>query len=151
MTLKNKFFIQLLFLLFPFLILAQSSNLVLTGIMDFTVPSGGNDGKAIHVTAIDTITDLSLYGIGVANNGGGSDGQEYTFDSISVYPGDNILVARSISAMSSYFDTCITEFDHILQATSSISQNGDDAIELFYNGNVVETFGDINLDGTGEC
>ena len=53
--------------------------------------------------------------------------------------------------MSSYFDTCITEFDHILQATSSISQNGDDAIELFYNGNVVETFGDIFLDGTGEC
>ena len=151
MTLKNKFFIQLLFLLFPFLILAQSSNLVLTGIMDFTVPSGGNDGKAIHVTAIDTITDLSLYGIGVANNGGGSDGQEYTFDSILVYPGDDILVARSISAMSSYFDTCITEFDHILQATSSISQNGDDAIELFFNGNVVETFGDIYLDGTGEC
>ena len=52
--------------------------------MDFTVPSGGNDGKAIHVTAIDTITDLSLYGIGVANNGGGSDGQEYTFDPLSL-------------------------------------------------------------------
>ena len=37
-----------------------------------------------------------------------------------------------------------------LLATTAISQNGDDAIELFYNGNVIETFGDINVDGTGQ-
>ena len=47
---------------------------------------------------------LSVYGIGVANNGGGTDGQEYTFDAISVSSGDDILVVRSVSAMSSYFD-----------------------------------------------
>ena len=151
MTLKNKLYIQLILLLTPFFIMAQSSNLVLTGIMDFTVPAGGSNGKAIHVTAIDTIADLSLYGIGVANNGGGTDGQEYTFDPISVLPGEHIIVARSISSMTAYFDTCFTEFDHVLQATNSISQNGDDAIELFFNGNVVETFGDIYVDGTGEC
>ena len=123
--------------------------LALQGILDFTVPSGGSDGKAIHVVATDNIADLSVYGIGVANNGGGTDGQEYTFDAISVSTGDDILVVRSVSAMSSYFDACYTEFDHVLVGTSSISQNGDDAIELFYNGNVIETFGDINVDGTG--
>ena len=101
------------------------------------------------MVATDSIADLSVYGIGVANNGGGTDGQEYTFDSISVSSGDHILVARSISAMTAYFDACYNEFDHVLVATSSISQNGDDAIELFYNGNVIETFGDINVDGTG--
>ena len=58
--------------------------LALQGILDFTVPSGGSDGKAIHVVATDNIADLSVYGIGVANNGGGTDGQEYTFDAISV-------------------------------------------------------------------
>jgi len=105
MTLKNKLYIQLILLLTPFFIMAQSSNLVLTGIMDFTVPAGGSNGKAIHVTAIDTIADLSLYGIGVANNGGGTDGQEYTFDPISVLPGEHIIVARSISSMTAYFDT----------------------------------------------
>ena len=151
MTLKKIIFTSLLFLLSTFLLLAQSNSLVLTGIMDFTVPSGGSNGKAIHVTASDTISDLSLYGIGVANNGGGTDGQEYTFDPISVLPGEHILVARSIPSMTSYFDTCISEFDHVLQATSSISQNGDDAIELFFNGNVIETFGDPSVDGTGEC
>ena len=60
MTSKNKLLIILSFLLIPFFLLSQSSNLVLTGIMDFTVPSGGSDGKAIHVTATDTIADLSI-------------------------------------------------------------------------------------------
>ena len=129
---------------------SQSSDLSLQGIIDFTVPTGGNDGKAIHVKALQNISDLSIYGIGVANNGGGSDGEEYIFDPISVLAGENILIARDISVMTSYFDVCFPEFNHVLQATSAISQNGDDAIELYMNGSVVETFGDINTDGTGE-
>ena len=36
--------------------------------------------------------------------------------------------------MSSYFDTCFIQFAHVLQANGDISQNGDDAIELFFNG-----------------
>ena len=34
--------------------------------------------------------------------------------------------------------------------SSVITQNGDDAIELYKNGIVIETFGDVNIDGTGE-
>ena len=48
-----------------------SNALSLKGIIDFTVPSGGNDGKAIHLVAISDITDLSVFGIGVVSNGGG--------------------------------------------------------------------------------
>jgi hypothetical protein len=33
--------------------------------------------------------------------------------------------------------------------SAAASINGDDAIELFRNGVVVDTFGDINTDGTG--
>ena len=111
---------------------APAAALELQGIIDFTVPSGGSDGKAIHVVANSDIADLSIYGIGVANNGGGTDGEEYNFDAISVSAGDHILVARSIDAMNSYMDAS-TIFNHVLQATSSISQNGDDSIELFEN------------------
>ena len=50
--------------------------LSLQGVMDFTVPSGGSDGKAIHLVATADIADLSVFGIGVANNGGGTDGME---------------------------------------------------------------------------
>ena len=80
----------------------NSQDLSLQGIIDFTVPSGGNDGKAIHVIANADIANLSLYGIGVANNGGGTDGQEYTFPAVSVSAGDNILIARTPSAIASY-------------------------------------------------
>ena len=126
-------------------------DLELQGIIDFTVPSGGNDGKAIHVVATADIADLSVYGIGTAGNGGGTDGQEYTFDAISVNAGDHILVARTISVMESYMTTAgYALFDHVLTATTAINMNGDDAIELFKNGSVVETFGDINVDGSGE-
>ena len=122
--------------------------LELKGIIDFTVPSAGNDGKAIHVLATSDIADLSVYGIGTAGNGGGTDGLEYSFDAISVTAGDNILVARTLSAMESYFTTAgYNLFDHILLASTAINGNGNDAIELFKNGSVVETFGEINFEG----
>jgi hypothetical protein len=124
--------------------------LSLQGIIDFTVPSGGSDGKAIHVYAHADIADLSTFGIGVANNGGGTDGQEYTFDAISVSAGDHILVARTPAVMDEYMDAS-TIFNHVLLASSDISQNGDDAIELYLNGAVVELFGDVDVDGTGEA
>ena len=46
-----------------------SVDLSLQGIIDFTVPAGGSNGKAIHLVALQDIADLSIYGIGVANNG----------------------------------------------------------------------------------
>ena len=52
--------------------------------------------------------------------------------------------------MESYFGDCFLEFELVLQAPSGLSQNGDDAIELFLNDIVIETFGNINTDGTGE-
>lgn len=122
--------------------------LELVGVIDFTVPSGGNDGKAVHVVATADIPDLSVYGIGSAANGQGTDGQEYTFDAISVSAGDHILVARTPSAMESYFTTDgYNLFDHVLVANSQINSNGNDAVELFKNGSVVETFGEIVFEG----
>ena len=125
----------------------NSQDLSLQGIIDFTVPSGGNDGKALHVIANADIANLSLYGIGVANNGGGTDGQEYTFPAVSVSAGDNILIARTPSAMASYLGVNVVT---IIESNTSISQNGDDAIELYFNAEVIETFGDVDTDGTGE-
>ena len=137
-------------LLIPFLSFNAQSDLELKGIMDLDLPTGGSTGKAVHVKAVQSISDLSIYGIGVANNGGGTDGQEYTFPSISLNSGEEVIVCRDTVAISSYFAGC-TPFDFIiLDDQAVITQNGDDAIELFENGIVVETFGDINVDGTGE-
>ncbi|WP_296316194.1 lamin tail domain-containing protein [Winogradskyella sp. UBA3174] len=128
-----------------------SVDLELQGIIDFTVPSGGSDGKAIHLVATADITDLSEYGLGIANNGDGSDGQEYTLDAIGVSNGDNILVVRSLAAMEAYFTTPGYNLFEvvILDAGGSVSQNGDDAIELYKLGALVETFGDVNCQPNG--
>ena len=126
----------------------EDGMMVLQGIIDFTVPSAGSDGKAIHVLVTEDIADLSNYGIGVANNGGGTDGEEYIFPEGSATAGQHILVARSLEAMEAYG---MTGFDQVLQASSDISQNGDDAIELYFGGGVIEVFGDVDVDGTGEA
>jgi len=133
---------------FLFSLTINSQDLSLQGIIDFTVPEGGNNGKAIHVVATADIADLSLYGIGVANNGGGTDGLEYTFPVVSVSAGDNIMIARTPSAMAAYLGA---DAATIIESNTSISQNGDDAIELYYNEAIVETFGDPDTDGSGEA
>ena len=127
---------------------SEDAMMMLQGILDLTVPTAGSDGKAIHLVVTSDIADLTNYGIGVANNGGGTDGQEYTFPEGSATAGMHVLVARSAEAMEAYG---ITGFDLVLDASSSISQNGDDAIELYFGGNVIETFGDPDTDGTGEA
>ncbi|MDC3104804.1 T9SS type A sorting domain-containing protein [bacterium] len=128
---------------------SQVNSLQLQGIIDFDLVSAGYTGKALHLKANSNISDLSNYGIGVANNGNGGDGQEYSFPSISVQAGDHILLARDTISMATYFNSCFSQFDHVLAATNAISQNGNDAIELFKDSIVIETFGDINVDGTG--
>ena len=129
---------------------STSINLELKGIIDFDVPSGGTDGKAIHLVASGDIQDLSQYGLGIANNGGGSDGIEYTFDPISVSNGDDILVVKSSLAMVNYLGNCFNEFEYVLETSNNLTQNGNDAIELFFNLNVIETYGDIYVDGSGQ-
>ena len=124
----------------------------LVGVIDFTVPGGGSAGKAIHLVALEDIEDLSVYGIGVANNGGGSDGQEYTLCAGPASAGDDILIVRDAAVMGAYFANCYAEFELVCEeGTDDISQNGDDAIELFEMGVVIETFGEIDVDGTGQA
>ncbi|MBO0343475.1 Ig-like domain-containing protein [Flagellimonas profundi] len=132
-------------------ILEQLPALSLKGVMALTWDgSGTNDGKAVHLVANQDIADLSLYGLGTANNGGGTDGKEFTLPAISVSAGDDILVARETALLTTYFGGCTTEFEHVLDADSAINQNGDDAIELYQGDVVIETYGDVNVDGTGE-
>lgn len=110
--------------------------------------SGTNGGKAVHVRANRAIADLSQYSLGVANNGGGTDGIEFTFPAMSVGEGDHILVAREPATVASYFGGCYDGFAEVIQS-DAMNQNGDDAIELFDGMDVIETYGDANVDGTG--
>lgn len=121
---------------------AKASDLIISGVIDG--PRTGGVPKAIEVYAINNIADLSVYGLGSANNGGGSDGQEFTFPPLFVPAGSYIYVASESPQFTTYFGS---PPDY---TSSAASINGDDAIELFQNGAVVDVFGDINVDGTGQ-
>jgi hypothetical protein len=116
--------------------------LVITGVFDG--PLTGGTPKGIEIYVLSDIADLSLYGVGFANNGGGTDGEEFAFDPVSVSAGQFIYVASESDNFLAFFGFA-PDF-----VTGSASINGDDAIELFENGYVIDTFGDINVDGNGE-
>ena len=120
---------------------ASASDLVITGVFDG--PLSGGTPKAIEVYVINNVTDLSIYGIGAANNGGGTDGQEFTFPAEGATAGTYLYIATETLQFEVFFGF---EPDY---TSGAASINGDDAIELFESGAVVDVFGDINTDGSG--
>lgn len=117
-------------------------SLIITGVFDGPLTGGVPKGIEVYVTA--DIADLSSFGIGGANNGGGTDGQEFTFPAVAAAAGTYLYISSEA-----------VEFENFMgfapdYTTFAMSINGDDAIELFENGVVIDTFGDINTDGTGQ-
>lgn len=119
------------------------SDLIITGVLDG--PLTGGFPKCVEFYAINPIADLSIYGFGSANNGGGSDGEEFTFPAVSLNAGEYYRVGTDSTEFNTFFGFFPNEAD---QWAGNV--NGDDAIELFQNSVVVDVFGDINVDGSGE-
>ncbi len=117
------------------------SDLIITGTFDG--PLTGGHPKGVEIYVANDVADLSIYGIGSANNGGGSDGQEYTFPAESATAGSFIYVVAETPGFMDFFG-----FAANYEGGAAVSINGDDAIELFMNGNVVDVFGDINMDAS---
>ena len=120
----------------------SEDNLVITSVFDG--PLTGGTPKGVELYVINDINDLSAYGIGSANNGGGTDGQEFTFPAVTAAAGDYIYLASDSASFNNWFGF---NSDYV---TGIMSINGDDAIELFYSGSVIDVFGDIDVDGNGE-
>jgi len=120
-----------------------TNSLIITGVFD---AKNGSSPKGVEMYVKNDIDDLSLYGVGSANNGGGTDGQEFTFPAVSATAGQFIyLVGTNQSAQFNTFFGFTPDYE-----SGAMFINGDDAIELFENGVVIDVHGDINVDGTGE-
>ena len=122
--------------------ISAQSDLVLTAVFDGPLAGGTPKGFEFYATA--EIADLSTYAIGVANNGGGTDGIEYTFPADIVTAGSYVYVASETDGFNAFFGFMPNYVDGIANI------NGDDAVELYKDGAVVDVFGDIELDGTDE-
>ncbi|WP_137165828.1 ExeM/NucH family extracellular endonuclease [Salinimonas lutimaris] len=121
---------------------AGSAPLMLTGIYDG--PLSGGVPKGIELLVTEDMDDLSVCGVGSANNGGGSAGEEFIFPSRSVVAGEFIYIASETTGFTSFFGFAPD------YTSSAMSINGDDAIEVFCHGERVDVYGDINVDGTGQ-
>ncbi len=118
------------------------TDLIISGIIDG--PLTGGTPKAIELTALVNIADLSIYGLANANNGGASNGAPLLTLSGSLLAGETIYVASEAPQFTAYFGFA-PDF------TSSVANiNGDDAMELYKSGAVIDVFGVVGTDGTGQ-
>ena len=114
-------------------------SLIITGIVDG--PLVGGQPKAVELYAIEDIPNIDVYGLGVANNGGGSDGEEYQFPTGFVAKGSYIYVTTNAVDFNSFFGFSPN------YVSNDVQLNGDDAVELYCNGQVIDIFGEIFHNG----
>ncbi len=119
-----------------------AADLVISGVVDG--PLSGGTPKAVEIYVLADVPDLTIYGVGVANNGGGTDGEEFTFPAGSATAGSYLYIASEGPQFLAFFGFSPDYID------SAVGINGDDAVELFQNGSVIDVFGDINTDGSGQ-
>lgn len=135
---KKKYVFLAIAMLFCDLFLGQ--DLIITGVFDGSRDRG--NPKGVELYALNTITNLGLYGLGSANNGEGTDGMEFQFpDGVSVPQGTFIYVASESEEFTAFFGF---EPDYV---DGALIINGNDAVELFMNTTVVDVFGNISENG----
>ena len=121
----------------------ECNALVLSAIFDGDLSGGLPKGVELYV--LQDIPDLSVYGLGSATNGGGTDGVEFTFPADAAAAGSYIYVTTNQDAFVNWFG-----FEPTYVEGTATNINGDDAIELFKNGEVIDTYGVIDVIGDFE-
>lgn len=122
-----------------------SAQMMITGVVDGPLPGG--TPKAIEFFVTAPISNLSEYGLGVANNGGGSDGKEYTFNG-TAQQGEFLYFAHGNSNGVQAFQDFFGFSPDFTSTSFNLLFNGDDAIELYRNGNVIDLFGSPSHGGS---
>jgi len=126
-----------------------SADLIITGVFDGNLTGGLPKGVELYATT--DITDITSYGFGSANNGGGTDGAEFKFGDVtsgSIAAGTFIYITSDIDAFSSFFGVSENVYE-----SGSANINGDDALEVFFSSDsfgsytVQSLYGDVDVDG----
>jgi endonuclease I len=116
--------------------------LLISGVIDG--PRTGGLPKAAELFASCDVGDLSSYGLGKATNGGGPGGQTLTLPAGMVAAGTFIYISYDTEEFTAFFGMPPNA------TGSALNVNGDDAIELYHGGTLVDVFGDASVDGTGQ-
>lgn len=117
-----------------------TKSMIITGIYDG--PLTGGTPKGVELFVLEDIADLSVYGVSSVSNGGGSTAGnvEFSFNQESATAGSFIYVTNDADNFKAFFGIDATYTSGIM------SINGDDAIELYENGQIIDVYGDVNAD-----
>lgn len=127
------------------------SDLKITGVI--AGPLSAGSPRAVELTAINSITDLSVYGIASVSDGRGSNGFEVRLSDLPNMPdslaaGEKIYIADNATDFTNFFGFAPTT------TTNVVVVNGNDTIELYDLGPdeppVIDVFGFADVDGSGE-
>ncbi len=102
--------------------------------------------KALELRSTEDIEDLSVFGIGTANNGTGSPGIEWSFPEVSMPANTTFYVSKESPTFAAFFGF---PPDFVDEGTAC-NFNGDDAVELYFNNAVIDRYGDPLVDGSGQ-
>ena len=122
---------------------AAESALVITAV--FHGPLEKKVPKGIELYARAAVPDLSRYGLEVANNGAPAVGPEIGFPAVAVPAHTFLHVESTTPGFRDYFGFPPDYADFFM------SVNGNDAVVLYLDGEIVDAFGESGLDGSGEA
>jgi plastocyanin len=134
--------ITLVLAVFFSMLTASQAQIIITAVFDADLPGGLPKGVELYTT--EDIADMSIFGLGSANNGGGTDSIEFTFPAVPMSAFAYVYVSSDSVSFADFFG-----FNSDFPNVDAMLINGDDAVELFMNGDVIDVFGDINNDGSG--
>ena len=120
---------------------AFSADMVITGVVDG--PLSGGVPKAVEVYVVNDISDASRCGVGYTFNGGESRGQGGAFAAAPVTAGSFLYVSSEAAGFTNFFGFA----PDLVIGSGTI--NGDDRVELYCDGAIVDSFGESGVDGTG--
>ena len=122
-----------------------TNSMVITGVYDGSLSGGTPKGVEIYV--LKDIADLTLFGVSSVSNGGGSTAGnvEFSFPAGSATAGTFIYVATEAPNFNVFFGISPTH------TSGSMGINGDDAIELYENGQIIDVYGDVDNDFSNEA
>jgi len=116
--------------------------LMITGVFHGAV--GNSRPRVLELYATCDIDNLSDYGNGFGRNGGQSTGQLQALP-VGTATAGTFFHMTSDSEYEAYFGTSFTRLHKTFNPTE-----GDDVVELYFNGEVVDVYGVLGVDGTGE-
>ncbi len=122
---------------------AATNSMVITGVFDG--PLTGGTPKGIEIFVLKDIPDLSKFGISAIINGTGTlnGSARFSFPTGAATAGTFIYVASEAPNFEAFFGFAPT------YTSGTVAVNGDDAFELVENGQIIDVFGEVSVDGTG--